>query len=246
MRQDAAPDAAGITRYTSVTLKVQTLLGKWPAEGLQIYRARYEIPAATMLESADIDDAAALSQVMQRYFPTDAAKKAALRLMELYIEDGEFSAAAWLGERLLIAHPGLAGDEPSVIFRTMLAEHLAGNDEAAKSQADRLKSKFADSVGAVIGKDVKLAEEAVKVLATPTPVPQGAVSDSWPILGGDASRSRVPRANGRPGAKIAEVPLIVPKTRADANPEMRRQVDTILFDCLALSEGDIGHAEESD
>src|SRR4051812_7932716 len=87
---DDAHDAAGgaATRYTSVTLKVQSLLGKWPAEGLQVYRTRYETPAAALLESADPDDAGALNRVVQRYFPTDAAKNAALRLMELYIENG--------------------------------------------------------------------------------------------------------------------------------------------------------------
>src|SRR5437667_8890273 len=35
-------DDSGAQRYTSVTLRVQELLGKWPDEGLQRYRARYE------------------------------------------------------------------------------------------------------------------------------------------------------------------------------------------------------------
>src|SRR3954471_532859 len=68
-----APDDA--KRYGSVTLTVQELLGKWPDEGLRAYRARYETPAATMLEAAggaSGDDVAGLSRVVQRYFPTDA------------------------------------------------------------------------------------------------------------------------------------------------------------------------------
>jgi hypothetical protein len=87
-------------RYSSVTLAVQDLLGKWPEEGLAAYRARYETPAATMLEAAGTEDISALNRVVQRYFPTDAAKTAGLRLTEIYIENGEFAAAAWLGERL--------------------------------------------------------------------------------------------------------------------------------------------------
>src|SRR5689334_10704835 len=44
------------TRYVSVTLEVQRRLGKWPADALNVYRARYEAPAAAMLESAGGDD----------------------------------------------------------------------------------------------------------------------------------------------------------------------------------------------
>src|SRR5882757_2282669 len=96
----------GVQRYASVTLTVQEHLGKWPDEGLARYRARYDSAAVTMLESAGVDDAAALTRVVQLYFPTDAAKNAALRLIELNIENGEFAAAAWLGQRLLDFHPG--------------------------------------------------------------------------------------------------------------------------------------------
>src|SRR5688500_16151739 len=85
-----APGAAP-QRYKSVTLAVQERLGKWPEEGLTMYRARYESQAATLREQAGIDDAAALSRVTQLYFPTDAAKLAGMRLIELYIESGEFA-----------------------------------------------------------------------------------------------------------------------------------------------------------
>src|SRR5687767_12129840 len=49
-------------RYKSVTLAVQERLGKWPQEGLDMYRARYEAQAATMRDAAGVDDAAALSR----------------------------------------------------------------------------------------------------------------------------------------------------------------------------------------
>src|SRR3954452_20121342 len=99
---DSAPGAGNDSkqpqRYTSVALRVQELLGKWPAEGLTRYRSRYETSAATLLEGAGGDDIGALTRVMQRYFPTDAAKAAGFKLIELYIENGEFPAAAWVGE----------------------------------------------------------------------------------------------------------------------------------------------------
>jgi len=52
-------------RYKSVTMSVQERLGKWPEEGLAMYRARYEAQAAAMREQAGVDDAAALSRVTQ-------------------------------------------------------------------------------------------------------------------------------------------------------------------------------------
>src|SRR5215207_11452542 len=64
----AAP-AAAPQRYKSVTLAVQERLGKWPEDGLAMYRARYEAQAATLRESAGLDDAAALIRVVQVYFP---------------------------------------------------------------------------------------------------------------------------------------------------------------------------------
>src|SRR5687767_8444020 len=126
---DAPPEktTAPLPRYKSVTLAVQERLGRWPEEGLAMYRARYEAQAAALREQAASDDAAALSRVVQLYFPTDAARAAAMRLIELYIESGEFAAAAWTGERMLANHPGLADDRPKLLFRTALAEHLGGD-----------------------------------------------------------------------------------------------------------------------
>src|SRR3954471_9807273 len=45
-------DNGVISRYSSVTVEVQRRLGKWTEDGLRVYRARYETPAATLLESA--------------------------------------------------------------------------------------------------------------------------------------------------------------------------------------------------
>ena len=220
---DGAADPASVKRYISVTQKVQTLLGKWPAEGLQVYRGRYEAPAQTLLDSAGSDDAAILNRVVQLYFPTVAAKKAALRLMELYIEDGEFSAASWLGERLLAAHPVLGPDRATVLFRTAMAEHFSGNDTTAKANADELKQQFSTATGMVMGRELVLGEETAKILGAAAPAAHGAASDSWTMLGGDATRRRVPDAAGRPGAKVAEIPLL--QKKFVPNPNQQAQND---------------------
>jgi outer membrane protein assembly factor BamB len=216
-------------RYCSVTLTVQELLGKWPADGLRAYRARYEIPAQTLLDAArsgPADDPAGLMHVLQLYFPTDAAKQAGMRLIELDIENGDFAGAAWLGERLLADHPGLGQDRAKLLFRTALAEHLGADDAPAKAKLDELTRNFAGARGKFKGQDVVLADALQQVLAMPAAVAHGASSDSWPTFGGDATRGRVPLSAGRPGAKLVEIPLVHPKQRIpDAN--MRQQVNNI-------------------
>jgi outer membrane protein assembly factor BamB/tetratricopeptide (TPR) repeat protein len=242
-------DAAGnATRYTSVTVEVQKRLGKWPDDGLQVYRGRYETAAATLLEQADPDDPAGLTRVLQLYFPTDAAKSAGLRLMELYIQTGEFSAAAWLGERLLEDHPGVVTDRPKVLFRTAFAEHLAGDEATARAKLDELKTKHAGATGTVRGQDVQLADELAKLMASPPPVAHGGASDSWPMFGGDASRGRVPDAAGRPGAKVAEISFprgsqrgmtAERKAQADALEKVRRDQGLNLCIAPVLDRGEL-------
>src|SRR5204863_2335183 len=115
-----------IYQYTSVAMAVQEKLSRWPDDGLTAYRARYENTAATMLEHAGREDFGALNKIYSTYFVTDAAKLAAMRLVDLYLESGEFPAAAWLGDRLLTWHPNLVVERPAVLYRTALAYHLSG------------------------------------------------------------------------------------------------------------------------
>src|SRR5256885_11699931 len=98
-----------IYQYASVGAAVQERLSKWPEEGLNVYRARFENDAQSLLQSKT-DDPATLHKVTSLYFVTDAAKQAALRLIDLYIENGDFAAAAWTGDRLLGLHPNLQAE----------------------------------------------------------------------------------------------------------------------------------------
>ena len=84
-------------------------------------------------ETTAHDDPAKLHRVVSLYFVTESAKKAGLRLIDIYLESADFPAAAWLGDRLLGWHPTLDDDRPKVLFRAAIAHHLAGDDERAKS-----------------------------------------------------------------------------------------------------------------
>jgi hypothetical protein len=214
-------DAAGVPRYSNVTMVVQERIANWGTDALAAYHRHFEPAAATLLHSLGADDVGGLNRVCSLYFATTAGKTAALRLIELYIENGDFLAAGWLGERLLAHHPELLAERPKVLFRTALAEHLAGNEVAAGSNLAELKKNHAGAVGSVRGKDVALAEELERMLKQPAPVPQGMSADSWPTVGGDVGRGRISDAGGRVGAKQHEIPLSRRRLRSSALAEIR-------------------------
>ncbi len=199
-------DGAAGSRYANVTAVVQERLAVWPAEGLEVYHRRFESAAAALLEAAGIEDAATLNQICARYFATTAGKTAAIRLVELDIENGDFAAGAWMGERLLAYHPELGAQRAQVLFVTGLAEHL-GTDAAVQAKADELKQKFPQATGNIRGKDVVLADELANVIKTPAPVAHRAPADGWPMFGGDATRGRISGATGRVGAKQRQIML---------------------------------------
>ncbi len=209
-----------IQQYTSVALAAMEHVARWPREGLDVYRNRYEPAAATMLEAASRDDLSTLHRVFSRYFSTDAGRQAALRLISLYFESGEFAGAAWLGDRLLSLHPSLQTERAAVLYRTALAHHLSGDTAAAALKLEELRRHHANETGVVRGEDVILADSLDAELKIPPPTPTASRGDSWPMLGGAPDRGRISSASGRPGAKIYDVDL-VPKPPRIANRDQR-------------------------
>lgn len=202
-----------IYQYASVTTAVQERLAKWPAEGLDVYRARYEPQAAALLEQAGADDVGALHRALTLYFVTETGKTAGLRLVDLYLESGEFPAAAWLAERLLAWHPSIDAERAKLTYRAALAHHLAGDAKTAAGKLDALKQNFPNATATVRGEEVVLAESLSKELQTAPPVARAAAGDSWPMLGGSPGRGRIPDAGGRLGALI-NFTEYVPPTRS--------------------------------
>jgi tetratricopeptide (TPR) repeat protein len=212
-----------IVQYTSVTRGVMERLAKWPKDGLDVYRARYEPAAAGMLENAGglaQGDVAEMHKVLYRYFVTDTARAAGLRLVDVNLERGEFQAAARLADELLTLHPNLADARPTLLYRAALAHRLAGDEAKAKERLATLQKSHADATGLVRGKEVKLADSLAHELqaiipagATDTAAAAAAAADSWTTLAGDASRGRVTPAGGRPGARLFAVALSRPSWR---------------------------------
>jgi outer membrane protein assembly factor BamB len=216
-----------ICQYTSISNSVQERLAKWPQEGLDIYRARYETPAQTLLDSGP-NDIATLNKVYSIYFITEAGKQAGIRLIDLYLETGEYPAAAWLGDRLLTLHPGLITERSSVLYRTALAHYYAGDVPKAKERFEQLKANFPNDRGIIRGKDVLLADSLAQEIQATVANSQSASADSWPMPFGDPSRSRVSAAEGRPGARLYGIPLSTPawpSTPANMKEMLKTQYD---------------------
>lgn len=202
-----------IYQYSSVTPFVHEHLAKWPAEGLAVYRARYETEAGALLETAG-DDLAHLRRVMNLYFVTESAKKAGLRQIDLYLERGEFSAAAWTANRLLEFHPGLEQDRPRLLFRAALASNLAGDIARAQTHLKELTEKFSQASSNVRGGDVNLAETLSQELIGNHSALRAYPPESWPTIFGGSDRSRVPTISAYGGARLFSLELERPNLRS--------------------------------
>jgi outer membrane protein assembly factor BamB len=211
-----------IYQYTSVIPAVQELLARWPQDGLEVYRGRFEGEAAAVLETAH-DNLAQLHRVYSIYFITDSGKKAGMRMIDLYFERGEFAAAAWIGDRLLSWHPALKDDQPGILYRVAMAYRLAGNDDLAEARLKQLQEKFPQASASIRGGEVILADSLARELAASTLHANS--PDSWPIAFGSPDRARVPLVNSFGGARLFGIEL--PKgTLRTAPPYQRQQFDS--------------------
>jgi outer membrane protein assembly factor BamB len=197
--------------YRSVEDLVMQRLARWPAEGLEVYRARYEAQASAMMDTVKGNSTYGLHQVFSRYFVTEVGKAAGVRLMDQYLEAGEFRAASDIGDRLLEWHPNIGADRAGVLYRTGLASHLSGDEKGAQSRLAELKKRDPQVKGTVRGADVVLLDSLTAELAqTPPSAVGGGAADSYTTFGGDPTRNRVPAVNGTPGAHLYSVALSKP------------------------------------
>jgi len=224
-------------KFQSVAVAVQERLARWPDEGLSVYRTRFEPIASALLDQSRRDDYATLHKVLGQYFVTDSARQAGIRLMDLYLEAGDFSAAAWISDRLLALHPNLGNERPAILLRSGLAHHLAGNPALAARRLEQLKTKFAAEKTIIAGKEVTMVEALSAQLAQKPPRATGSAEDSWRTVGGDETRNLIGVASGRPGARIYTMPL-PPMSYGSARTE--RQTDDIWINIMpALDRGEL-------
>lgn len=216
-----------IYQYSSVAPAIQARLSRWPEAGRQVYLARYEPLAAELLREAMPAKIPQLHRVLSRYFVTESARDAGIQLVGLYLESGDFSAAAWLARRLLAEHPLLDPSQRAMLqFRLALAWHLAGETDAARKQAEQLRREHPGVRGMIAGREVALDEELPRLLEQARPAMSTLPSDSWPTVFGSIDRSRVPPDGARSMVRTATIelrPTLPRNVLSDAGREYRRQ-----------------------
>jgi outer membrane protein assembly factor BamB len=218
------PQTHVVTQYVSVTETVRQSLCKWPLDGLMVYRSRYETDAQKMLTAAGTEGLDKLHQILFMYFPTDAAKTAGIRLMDAYFEQGDYAAVAQIGRQLLDWHPNLVAERPMVLYRTAIAEKLAGQTDDADHCLDELRRNFPQATGTVRGQDVLLADSLGKELAGANLV-RGEANDSWLTVGGDDSRSKVSSSMVKPGARLYSIALPELNWKRIPEQQQRQQIE---------------------
>lgn len=236
------------TQYIGAGLFAEKRLSTWPEEGLAVYRGKFESGADAALKTAG-DNPIALHQVLDRYFVTTAGKTAGIRLVDISLNAGEFSAAAWTADRLLTLYPNLDADRPAVLLRAGLAAHLQGRDEQADGYLKELQTKFPNSVGTVDGKDMVLAAALANWMKVSRP---GSFESNeiWPTFGGDQSRNRLTPGQFLPhSAPLISIPLSKAteiRTRGAPTPEddlrVRQQRDQgagMRLDVIPVVDGNV-------
>jgi outer membrane protein assembly factor BamB len=200
------PQTHVVDQYASVTETVRQSLCKWPQDGLTVYRSRYETAAAALFNAAGSDGLDELHEILWRYFPTNSAREAGIRLMDVYFEQGDYAAVSQIGKQLLDWHPNLVAQRPMVLYRTALAAKLAGQAEDCSRRLDELQRQFPQSTGVICGQEVLLTDSLTKELSRAGIVhDQG--SDSWPMVGGNESRSKICSSTVKPGARLYRIPI---------------------------------------
>ncbi len=195
-----------VQHYTSVTQTVREALCRWPAEGLTVYRSRYETAAMQLLNGSG-DRQNRLHEILSKYFPTDTAKAAGIELMDLYFEQGDYAAANQIGKELLQWHPNLEAERPMVLFRTALAAKLSAQNDDANRWLKELQARYPQALGVVRGQSVVLATSLAGELANATLV-KGQSTDSWQTVGGDETRGKSSASTVKPGARLYTVALM--------------------------------------
>lgn len=195
-------DQTPIVHYTSAGSVAQARLITWPPEGIAAYRARFDSAASTALKSAE-NNPAQLQHILDRYFICPSAKTAALTLIDLSFNAGNFADAFNIAHHFLQDYPQLGPDRPAFLFRVALAAHLLHDDSESHAALAELQSKFPAARSTVNGQSVLLATALVDLLKSPIPTDQRS-SDYWPTWGGNNSRDRFITTN----MKLVGLPLL--------------------------------------
>jgi outer membrane protein assembly factor BamB/tetratricopeptide (TPR) repeat protein len=155
-----APDGS---RYVSVSLLANELLGQMGAEGLKQYRSLYDEQAQSLFERAQAQgDQAGLRLVSRRYLHTSCGPAALEALGTLYMDTGRFVQAAAAMSEACKALEAAGRSQPLLMAKAAACHYWSGDRAAGDAIAQRLAQEHAQAFAEVGPPDdrrqVKLTE----------------------------------------------------------------------------------------
>ena len=194
---------------TSLRLRAQAILGALPRKDRKLYRLRYGVQAKQMLENAiQKDDFDGVSQVMQRFFFTDAGFDAAMLLGHYHLDEGRPIAAANCFSRIAGSPEGRAIHDPEASVLLATCWMLGDSPVRAKLALTELKKTTNFNSIEFMGRPVDLFaddEDALgwlQKLIGDSPLREIEMVNQWVMTGGN------PQRNARSGTGF---PLITPR-----------------------------------
>lgn len=164
-------------RYVNVTDEVNRRLARWPTEGQEAFRSRFNHHASGQLAGlGDAPGAAVLLEVADRWWLTSAGGEADRVAAERLLAEGRIEAAAGRFDRLWRHHPDFQA-VPDAAIRAAVAWTLLGRTGPAEEAARRARD--------IGGRAMWYGREAPvdEILAAlPEPVTPAAVDDVPPAL----------------------------------------------------------------
>jgi len=174
--------------YRGINELLRKKISSWSEERLNSFRDFIGGDAQNLYNRAlNEQNERLLLRVAERYFITEAGRKAAFRIANRSYKQGNFSTAAYWWNQLLKYHPDPGRSELDLNLRLLTAYRSAGQRKRFRSIRKRLKSDRFSLSGA--------RKKQVKQLLTPmdqTSDDPGTILKDWPRPGGDhRGRGRV-------------------------------------------------------
>ncbi|MDD4888956.1 MAG: PQQ-binding-like beta-propeller repeat protein [Phycisphaerae bacterium] len=186
----------GAGAFVSVAERVNRTLADWPAEGLAVYRNRYDGVAKRAYEGALASGSAIeMASVARQYWASSIGARAADEAAEMSLESGRFSAAIDLWSRLIAQPPRLADNSfklAPIMAKLAVAYSWNSQPLEAKKIRDRLGKEFPDwrnEFGGSGGTLLAWSERYTQSLAAANTSANPA--GDYPIFGGASDRNGI-------------------------------------------------------
>lgn len=174
-------------------------LVRLPEAAVETYREVYNGAAMELLEGAfEARDVRRIAEAARRYAATTRGDDALRALAAMAFERGDHVGVLRAWQRLARAHPRHALTFASLRAQVWASLRLLGRSRDAQAAAKALLDGHGGRTLDLGGKAVPLAD----FLKQPLDAAQAPPLTEWPLLGGDATRARLPAAFGDPGERL--------------------------------------------